>query len=100
MSAQISQLFKDAPDLRSDFRIFMPEKNQHIFDDSDDNMPSASLHTRRADTLSSTAGFVNSSSVGSTLPQKRKRKVVEKDKDRDVGKVSSSNKVSTSSYLP
>ena len=49
MSAQISQLFGDAPDLRSDFHIFMPDKCQHLFDDTDDNIPAASLRTRRED---------------------------------------------------
>ncbi|KAF9494802.1 hypothetical protein BDN71DRAFT_1507303 [Pleurotus eryngii] len=33
VSLQIAQLFKDAPDLRSDFRIFMPPKTQKFLDD-------------------------------------------------------------------
>ncbi|GAV99213.1 Paired amphipathic helix protein pst1 [Lentinula edodes] len=34
VSKQISQLFKDAPDLRSDFRIFMPDGSQSLLDDN------------------------------------------------------------------
>ena len=33
VSLQIAQLFKDAPDLRSDFLIFMPPKTQKFLDD-------------------------------------------------------------------
>ncbi|RDB18667.1 hypothetical protein Hypma_014746 [Hypsizygus marmoreus] len=33
MSRQVARLFKDAPDLRSDFRIFMPERSQQIVED-------------------------------------------------------------------
>ncbi|KAJ7205768.1 paired amphipathic helix, partial [Mycena pura] len=33
VSKQIARLFKDAPDLRSDFRVFMPEKSRQLLDD-------------------------------------------------------------------
>ncbi|KAJ7274574.1 hypothetical protein B0H12DRAFT_1089258, partial [Mycena haematopus] len=66
VSKQIARLFKDDPDLRADFRIFMPEKNRPVFD----YVPSSS----RAD-----KGKQKKAEPVNALPQKRKRKAVEKE---------------------
>ncbi|KAJ7650581.1 hypothetical protein FB45DRAFT_888175 [Roridomyces roridus] len=65
VSQQIARLFKDAPDLRNDFRIFMPDKSRPPVDD----LPSSSRTRKPESTLASP----------SVLPQKRKRKAVEKE---------------------
>ncbi|KAJ6607345.1 hypothetical protein B0H10DRAFT_2071870 [Mycena sp. CBHHK59/15] len=71
VSKQIARLFKDAPDLRSDFRIFMPEKSRQLLDD----MPSSSRTDKGKQRKTEP---VNASS-SSILPLKRKRKAVEKE---------------------
>ncbi|EGN92496.1 hypothetical protein SERLA73DRAFT_117204 [Serpula lacrymans var. lacrymans S7.3] len=104
VSAEIAKLFKDAPDLRSDFRIFMPEKSQQLFDEIEESYSALppGRHTRTntpaLDTRSSRRKYdpvpATSDGTGSALPQKRKRKVVDREKDRDVGtRASASNKV-------
>ncbi|KAJ7475654.1 histone deacetylase complex, SIN3 component [Mycena latifolia] len=70
VSKQIARLFKDAPDLRSDFRIFMPEKSRQLLDDIPSSSRSDKGKQRKPEP-------VNTSS--SILPQKRKRKPVEKE---------------------
>ncbi|KAJ6513448.1 hypothetical protein C8R45DRAFT_963699, partial [Mycena sanguinolenta] len=66
VSKQIARLFKDEPDLRADFHIFMPDKNHLVYDD----VPSSS----RAD-----KGKQRKAEPVNTLPQKRKRKAVDKE---------------------
>ncbi|KXN85581.1 Paired amphipathic helix protein pst1 [Leucoagaricus sp. SymC.cos] len=77
VSRQIALLFKDAPDLRADFRVFMPEQSRQLLDESP---PRASPHRtgtpltdarnkRKLDTVANAA----------SLPTKRKRKVPEKE---------------------
>ncbi|KAF8624979.1 hypothetical protein AX15_005613 [Amanita polypyramis BW_CC] len=85
VSKQISRLFKDAPDLRSDFRVFMPERSQRLFDDDysppDHRMgtPGAEGRTRRRlETVAAAAASSNG-----TASQKRKRKALEKEKERE-----------------
>ncbi|KAJ7726062.1 hypothetical protein DFH07DRAFT_246063 [Mycena maculata] len=68
VSKQIARLFKDAPDLRSDFRIFMPEKSRQLLDD----VPPSSSRSEKAKPR-------KAEPVQSVLPQKRKRKPVEKE---------------------
>ncbi|KAF7330400.1 Histone deacetylase complex, SIN3 component [Mycena venus] len=68
VSKQIARLFKDDPDLRADFRIFMPERNRQVLDD----VPSSS----RSDKTKRKPEPANTTSI---LPQKRKRKAVEKE---------------------
>ncbi|RDB18702.1 Paired amphipathic helix protein pst1 [Hypsizygus marmoreus] len=75
-----ARLFKDAPDLRSDFRIFMPERSQQILED-----PSLVGEGRPRTGTPTGEGRgkrkLEASSSGSGLPQKRKRKVVEKERE-------------------
>ncbi|THV08566.1 hypothetical protein K435DRAFT_708465 [Dendrothele bispora CBS 962.96] len=91
VSKQIGRLFKDAPDLRADFRVFMPDKNQSLLDDAA-SLEEEKEHGRhhRAGTPSGVdpkgkrkLDAVASSMNPSSLPQKRKRKVGEKEKDRE-----------------
>ncbi|KAH0581672.1 hypothetical protein H2248_011367 [Termitomyces sp. 'cryptogamus'] len=103
VSKQIARLFKDAPDLRSDFRIFMPERSQSNLDDPSPperrGTPFAEKGKRKLDTVANNA---------SNLPQKRKRKAAEKgerererererEKEREVISVRST---ATSSKIP
>ncbi|KAJ7158939.1 hypothetical protein C8R46DRAFT_907080 [Mycena filopes] len=81
VSKQIARLFKDAPDLRSDFRIFMPERNQQALD-----VPTSS---RSDKTKQRKAEAAPSSSL---LPQKRKRKAVEKEIIQVIPKAASKTK--------
>ncbi|KAJ7127188.1 hypothetical protein C8R44DRAFT_733814 [Mycena epipterygia] len=69
VSKQIAHLFKDSPDLRSDFRIFMPEKSRQLLDDVPSSSRSDKGKQRKAEPVTSS----------SILPQKRKRKVPEKE---------------------
>jgi histone deacetylase complex regulatory component SIN3 len=66
VAAQVSRLFKDAPDLRSDFRIFMPDEHAQLFDDPEEGprtrTPANDNRSRRRDNGTP------------TVPQKRKRK--------------------------
>ncbi|KAF9003386.1 hypothetical protein BDQ17DRAFT_1409203 [Cyathus striatus] len=70
VSRQIAHLFKDDPDLRADFRVFMPERSQSLLDDS-------APDRRRGSKLD----VVASSSQASS--QKRKRKVGERERERE-----------------
>ncbi|KAJ6494619.1 histone deacetylase complex, SIN3 component [Mycena vitilis] len=70
VSKQIARLFRDAPDLRSDFRIFMPERNRQLLDDLPASSRSDKGKQRKADPVNATS---------SVLPQKRKRKAIEKE---------------------
>jgi len=98
--AQISELFKDAPDLRSDFRIFMPDKSQQLFDEMEGNMYLAqeprrggtplmndAKHVRRKpDLAQSPPAAAAGGSSSSTLPLKRKRKLLEREGERERDK--------------
>ncbi|PFH48078.1 hypothetical protein AMATHDRAFT_150621 [Amanita thiersii Skay4041] len=82
VSRQISRLFKDAPDLRSDFRVFMPERSQQLLDDDYTSTiprtvtpPTESRNRRRLETVASVPSSSN------LAPPKRKRKDKEKEKD-------------------
>ncbi|KAF8156921.1 hypothetical protein B0H34DRAFT_711197 [Crassisporium funariophilum] len=77
VSRQIATLFKDAPDLRADFRVFMPDRSQQLMDDGPSH-PSTHEKSRRK--LDDVANSVNNSS---SLPQKRKRKAAEKERERE-----------------
>ncbi|KAJ7674160.1 hypothetical protein B0H17DRAFT_1208186 [Mycena rosella] len=70
VSKQIARLFKDAPDLRSDFRIFMPERSRQLLDD----VPSSSRSDKGKQRKPEPAN-----AASSILPQKRKRKPVERE---------------------
>ncbi|KAK7470657.1 hypothetical protein VKT23_002080 [Stygiomarasmius scandens] len=89
VSKQIGRLFKDAPDLRADFRIFMPEKSQSLLDDAASSEEKEHGRHHRVGTPSGLDPKGKrkldavASSMSSSLPQKRKRKVGEKDKDRE-----------------
>ncbi|KAL4073700.1 hypothetical protein J3A83DRAFT_4090896 [Scleroderma citrinum] len=98
VSAEIARLFKDDPDLRSDFRIFMPEKSQALFDEVEDNFlavpserrtrsstPLDGRPTRRKSDMS-----LSTVAEAATVPQKRKRKANERDRERDLGSKSTS----------
>lgn len=69
VSKQIARLFKDDPDLRADFRIFMPERNRQVLEDVPSSSRSDKAKHRKAEPVNAT----------SILPQKRKRKAVEKE---------------------
>ncbi|KAF9260585.1 hypothetical protein L218DRAFT_1079264 [Marasmius fiardii PR-910] len=75
VSRQIARLFKNAPDLRADFRIFMPDQNQSFLDDSANNERVGTPDLkgkRKLDAVASSSG----------LPQKKKRKA-EREKERE-----------------
>ncbi|KAH7918661.1 hypothetical protein BV22DRAFT_1076029 [Leucogyrophana mollusca] len=86
VSAEIARLFKHDPDLRSDFRIFMPEKSQALFDEAEEsylappldrrtrpNTPLEQRGARRKPEPSSALDLV----AGAGPPQKRKRKAAD-----------------------
>jgi len=97
VSKQISRLFKDAPDLRSDFRVFMPERSQQLLDD-DYSPPGHRTETpgaesrsrRRLDTVATAAASSSASAA-----QKRKRKLLEKEKE--LARAAPASKVSVKS---
>ncbi|KAJ4471621.1 histone deacetylase complex, SIN3 component [Lentinula aciculospora] len=82
VSKQISQLFKDAPDLRSDFRIFMPDGSQSVLDDNAAAEEGRHHHHRGRDHHhrerdhhdSKSRRKADAAENASLLPQKRKRK--------------------------
>ncbi|KAJ3923794.1 histone deacetylase complex, SIN3 component [Lentinula edodes] len=86
VSKQISQLFKDAPDLRSDFRIFMPDGSQSLLDDNAAAEEGRHHHHHRErdhhDSKSRRKADVADSASASVLPQKRKRKAGERESIR------------------
>ncbi|KAJ3857747.1 histone deacetylase complex, SIN3 component [Lentinula lateritia] len=86
VSKQISQLFKDAPDLRSDFRIFMPDGSQSLLDDNAAAEEGRHHHHHRErdhhDSKSRRKADVADSASASVLPQKRKRKAGERESTR------------------
>lgn len=74
VSKQIAILFKDAPDLRADFRVFIPDhRSQHLMDGPGHT---SERHRRKLDAVANS--FTHSS-----LPQKRKRKAAEKERERE-----------------
>ncbi|KAJ3720137.1 hypothetical protein C8R42DRAFT_672803 [Lentinula raphanica] len=90
VSKQISHLFKDAPDLRSDFRIFMPDGSQSLLDDNAAAEEGRHHHHRdrdhhhhrerdHHDSKSRRKVEAADSASASLLPQKRKRKAGERD---------------------
>jgi paired amphipathic helix protein Sin3a len=87
---QISRLFKDDPDLRSDFKVFMPEKSQSMFEEIDDMAYDLAPSERRSGrtgtpildkTANARRGKDKADLAPPSVPQKRKRKV-----DADKGK--------------
>ncbi len=78
----------------------MPQKSQQLFDDDGGHPLSQSTHVEtsrtRGGTPASAAKRKLDAGGGVTLPQKRKRKVVEKEKEKDVApaKPGPSSKVS------
>lgn len=94
MSAEIARLFKDDPDLRSDFRIFMPmpEKTQAVFDDMEDSRLAAPTEARRTrsntpldrSTRRRTEVSLAAAAEAATVPQKRKRKGNEREREREI----------------
>ncbi|KAF9241402.1 hypothetical protein BU15DRAFT_73520 [Melanogaster broomeanus] len=92
VSAEIARLFKDDPDLRSDFRVFMPEKNQVPFDDADEGFLAAPSDARR--TRSNTpldrstrrkpdVSLATATEAAATVPQKRKCRANERERERE-----------------
>ncbi|KAG5219818.1 Transcriptional regulatory protein [Salix suchowensis] len=83
VSLQIAQLFKDAPDLRSDFRIFMPPKTQKFLDDESlwpggigDALGVSDSKGKRKPTTEAAAG-------STSAPPKRKRRTSERERERE-----------------
>jgi paired amphipathic helix protein Sin3a len=75
VSKQIAILFKDAPDLREDFRVFIPDRSQQRMD--------GPTHTSAQDRHRRKLDAVANSFTHSSLPQKRKRKAAEKERERE-----------------
>lgn len=76
--------------MRSDFRIFMPERSQQLLDD-----PAVEVRTRTGTPVDGKGKRkLDAVGSGSGLPQKRKRKVVEKEREREVVPVRSTPVVS------
>ncbi|KAJ3998729.1 hypothetical protein F5050DRAFT_1805683 [Lentinula boryana] len=110
VSKQISQLFKDAPDLRSDFRIFMPDGSQSLLDDNAVAEEGRHHHHRDRDhhhhrerdhdVKGRRKADAADSASASLLPQKRKRKGGERESiasirvEREKTKQTTLNKVS------
>ena len=104
---QISRLFKDDPDLRSDFKVFMPEKDLSMFEELDDMTFDAPAPSERRSgrtgtpILDKTANAKRGKDKGDlpppAIPQKRKRRI-DADKGKEIpissGKGAVSNKVS------
>ena len=87
VSKQIARLFKDAPDLRSDFRIFMSDRSQQLLDDpSVFAAPSGEEHPRKTTPIVDMKGKrkLDHTNSSSSLPQKRKRKVIEGHRERET----------------
>ncbi|KAH7909888.1 hypothetical protein BJ138DRAFT_1154242 [Hygrophoropsis aurantiaca] len=88
VSAEIARLFKHDPDLRSDFRIFMPEKSQALFDEAEESYVAPTRRTRPNTPLDG-RGSRRKPEPSSALdavaavPQKRKRKATEREVQRD-----------------
>ncbi|PPQ82593.1 hypothetical protein CVT25_007107 [Psilocybe cyanescens] len=87
VSKQIARLFKDAPDLRADFRVFMPDRSQQLMEDTAAT-PSLSHardreKTRRTGKLDVVVGSMSNHNNATALPQKRKRKPAEKERERE-----------------
>ena len=84
VSAEIARLFKDDPDLRADFRIFMPEKGQAVFDEAEENYLTAPRRTRSNTPLDGKPLRRRpevQAPVEPSVPQKRKRKANERERD-------------------
>ncbi|TFK20645.1 hypothetical protein FA15DRAFT_689033 [Coprinopsis marcescibilis] len=81
VSRQISRLFKDAPELANDFRVFLPGSQQFMDrPGSHLNVPQMdSKNRRKLDVVADSLSNLNNAG----LPQKRKRKLGEKDRERE-----------------
>jgi len=97
VSRQIATLFKDAPDLRADFKIFMPDRGQQFMKDVPTPSRSKEKDRRKMDAVS----------LASSLPLKRKRKATEKEKEREKEQAlmrnlppSKANKTQLLNFLP
>lgn len=78
MSRQIALLFKDAPDLRADFRSFMPEQSRQL----PDELPPQVSPVQRTETPlndARTKRKLDAVANAASLPAKRKRKIPEKE---------------------
>ncbi|EDR09490.1 uncharacterized protein LACBIDRAFT_319144 [Laccaria bicolor S238N-H82] len=94
VSRQIAKLFKNACDLRADFRVFMPDRSQQLMDDGPARPRPGTPSDKNRRKLDIVA---NSSSTA--LSQKRKRKVPEKEEERKP-KHSNSQDLTPLSYNP
>ncbi|EIW74380.1 hypothetical protein CONPUDRAFT_140506 [Coniophora puteana RWD-64-598 SS2] len=87
VSAEIARLFKDDPDLRSDFRVFMPEKGGPIYDDGEEMYGPPGRRTRPGTPSRARRGEASTASLldgaAGNLPQKRKRRAAEKERERE-----------------
>lgn len=90
VSAEIARLFKDDPDLRSDFRIFMPEKSQALFDETEETFLAVAPSERRTRSSTPLDGrsmrrksdiSLTAVAEAATIPQKRKRRANERERD-------------------
>jgi paired amphipathic helix protein Sin3a len=89
-------LFKDAPDLRSDFRIFMSDRSQQLLEDPSVFVTSSGDgRTQKGTPTIDGKGKrkLDVANASSSVPQKRKRKVVEKEREREVVSIRPSSAV-------
>ena len=81
VSRQISRLFKDAPELANDFRVFLPG-SQQFMDRPGSHLSVPQMDSKNRRKLDVVADSLSNSN-GAGLPQKRKRKLGEKDRERE-----------------
>lgn len=82
VSKQIARLFKDAPDLRSDFRIFMSDRSQQLLEDPSVFVtPPGEGQTQKGTPVADVKGK-RKLDITNSVPQKRKRKVIERERER------------------
>ncbi|TFK41677.1 histone deacetylase complex, SIN3 component [Crucibulum laeve] len=92
VSRQIARLFKNDPDLRADFRVFMPDRSQQLLDDNIAFGPSGRTGTpvegsRSRRKLDVVANGPPAAVSVSGLSQKRKRKATDKEREREKEQV-------------
>jgi paired amphipathic helix protein Sin3a len=75
VSRQIARLFKDAPDLRADFRVFLPEQSRQLVDESPPRASQTGTPLNEARNKRKLDAVASSMS----LPPKRKRRAPEKE---------------------
>ncbi|KAJ8087508.1 hypothetical protein PM082_006339 [Marasmius tenuissimus] len=92
VSRQIARLFKNAPDLRADFRIFMPDQNQGYLDDTTGLMDDPHFRIGTPDVKGKRK--LDAVASGSSQPQKKKRRAGERGRERERGRAKEMDQMS------